>query len=341
MKLPVYSSTIRRKEMDAVLTCLVSEKLGPGEFYQRLTQQAKDFLGMEGAAAFRSPSISLLYILKALDIPPGSGIIISALAPSWQYRTILDHGYIPLVTDVTAESAVVDITSVESAMKAGGRLLILHEPLGYLPDMQQFKALGIPVVEDISTSVGARNGESRAGQEGVFAILGLEDKDLVAGGGGSIILTASKREAIVLKKIAEEAPLTDVLTDINAALAYVQIKELSRNEEVRKDIFSLYVRSLMQGRHKTLTQQGEVTPSYYSFPVLLSSGLKEVRQYVNRKEIEIEPAFSGSIAEYLADSLEGCLQAKSLLMRCVLFPLYPRLGSANAAKIAKVLATLP
>lgn len=341
MKIPVHSQTIRRKEMDAVLTCLVSEKLGPGEFYQRLTQQARELLEMDGAAAFRSPSIALVYLLRALDIPSGSGIIMSALAPSWQYRTVVDNGYRPLVADVYPESAVVDLDSVETAIKNGGRLLILHEPLGYLPDVQQYKSFDIPIIEDISASVGAYNGEIRAGLAGTFAILGLEDRDLVAGGGGAILLSALKRESVVLKKFADEAPLTDILTDFNAALAYVQLKELARNMEARKDIHSMYVRSLMQGRHKTLAQQGEGSPSCYSFPVLLSSGLKEVRQYASRKDIEIEPAFTGSIADYLGESLEGCLQAKSLLMRCVLFPLYPRLGNANAVKIAKVLATLP
>jgi hypothetical protein len=66
-----------------------------------------------------------------------------------------------------------------------------------------------------------------------------------------------------------------------------------------------------------------------------------VKQYVGRKEIEIEPAFAGSVADLLGENLPGCVSAHSLLMRCVLFPLYPRLGGANAAKIAKVLATLP
>jgi len=97
----------------------------------------------------------------------------------------------------------------------------------------------------------------------------------------------------------------------------------------------------MQGRHKTITQPGEGTPAVFSFPVILSSGLKEVKQYVNRKDIEIEPAFAFSVAAKAGDALDGCINAKSLLMRCILFPLYPRLGSSNMAKIAKILATLP
>ena len=62
-----YSSTIRRKEMDAVLTCMVDEKIGPGELNARLIQQVKEFFKCDGAVALRSPAVALKYILLSLD----------------------------------------------------------------------------------------------------------------------------------------------------------------------------------------------------------------------------------------------------------------------------------
>jgi dTDP-4-amino-4,6-dideoxygalactose transaminase len=341
MKLPVYSSTIRRKEMDAVLTCMVSEKIGPGEMNLKLVQLVKESFGVEGAVAFRSSSIALLYALKALDLPAGSGIVISALAPAWHYQAVTQLGFVPVVVDVDPETALVSVSALEEAVKNGGRLILLHETLGYLPDMAAILALNVPVIEDISQSAGSTLGEKQAGLFGVFAILGLEERDVLTAGGGAVLMAGARREAIVLKKLAEEAPLTDILPDINSALAFVQLKEMGRNMLLRRDMHALYVRSLMQGRHKTIQQGGEGATCVYSFPVVLTSGLKEVKQYVNRKEIEIEPSFAGSVTALLGDNLQGCVSAQSLLMRCVLFPLYPRLGGANAAKIAKVLATLP
>lgn len=341
MKLPVYSSTIRRKEMDAVLTCMVAEKIGPGEMNQKLTQLVRESFAVEGATAFRSGAIALQYALKALDLPPGSGIIISALAPDWHYHAVTSLGYVPVITDVDPDTALVTPQIVEDAISRGGRLLLLHETLGFIPDMPAILALNIPVIEDLSQSAGALIGEKQAGQFGVFSILGLEERDLLTAGGGAVLFAPAKREAIVLKKLTEEAPLTDILPDINSALGYVQLKELARNAELRKEIQTMYLNSLMQGRHKSFTQGGDGVNAVYAFPVVLSSGLKEVKQYVGRKEIEIESAFSASVVAKLGDSLEGASNAKSLLMRCILFPLYPRLGNGNAAKIAKILATLP
>ena len=104
MKIPVYSSTIRRSEMDAVLTCMVEEKIGPGEMNQKLIKQVCETFQTAGAAAFRSPSIALNYALKALNLENGSSVIISSLAPSWQYVELNRQGYKPIVLDVEADS---------------------------------------------------------------------------------------------------------------------------------------------------------------------------------------------------------------------------------------------
>ena len=88
-----YSTTIRRKEMDAVLTCMVDEKIGPGELNARLIQTVKEFTKCDGAVALRSPAIALKYALQALDFEKGGKIMISALAPAWQYQTVESLGY--------------------------------------------------------------------------------------------------------------------------------------------------------------------------------------------------------------------------------------------------------
>lgn len=341
MKLPVYSSTIRRREMDAVLTCMVAEKVGPGEMNQKLVQLVREIFEVEGASVFRSASIAFSYSLTALDLAKGSGIIISALAPAWHYQSVFQLGYLPIVIDVDPDTALITPEGVQDGIQRGGRLLFVHETLGFLPDMPELMALNIPIIEDVSESTGSSLQEIKAGHFGIFSIIGLEERDLLTAGGGAILIAPNRRESIVLKKLTDEAPSTDILPDINCALGFVQLKELDRSAKFRKDINSLFISSLLQGRHKTITQQGEGFPAVYSFPVILSSGFKEVKQYVNRKEIEIELAFSRSVIAKIGDGLDGYINAKSLLMRCVLFPLYPRLGSSNAAKIAKVLATLP
>ncbi len=375
MEIPLYSSTIRRREMDAVLTCMVSEKIGPGEINRKFSQAAKEFFNMDTALPLRSADTALRYVFQALDLPAGSGVIISALSPAWYYKCIKRAGYEPVIADVDPETAQMTPESVQAAAAGGGRVLFLFDALGFLPDVRGILSLNIPVVEDISQSAGAsygassavdgetdgsgdvesaaENGSAGSGPDGqvytagsgaVFTLLGLEERDLLTAGGGAVLFAPRRREGIIIRRIFEEAPETDILSDMNAALALVQLKEMKRNYENRRDLYNMFLSSIQmasESRHTPMRQKGGGAPSYYSFPVVVSSGGKEVRQYASREGIKTGGAFQNSVAALLGEELEGCPHAKSLLMRCVLFPLYPRLGSKNAEKIAKVLRSLP
>ena len=354
-----FSSTIRRKEMDAVLTCMVDEKIGPGELNSRFIQTLKDFTGCDGAVAFRTPTLALSYALKALGIEKDTVIMISALAPAWQYTSILELGCKPLVLDVDEQTGVLNSQIVSDGIHAGGRLLILHESMGIISDIDQIIALGIPVIEDISHSIGAvvkapeteENTEEtpekkapsrKAGSFGVFTILGLEEFDTVTGGGGAVLMAGQRRDWIPLKKYTDDAPVTDILPDLNCALAWVQLKEFARNEEARKKLFAVYNSAIIKGKNKTFLRDTEEGSTIWSFPVVLNGSVKDVKQYAQRKEIEIQPAYSNSVISILDEDEGSKLKvAKSLSLRTVLFPLYPRLGSDSATKIVKVLSTLP
>lgn len=347
-----YSTTIRRKEMDAVLTCMVDEKIGPGELNARLVAQVKEFFKCDGSVALRSPSVALKYALQSIDLAKGSKVMISALAPAWHYQTLVDLGYEPLVLDVEETDGLVSIESIQNGLLNGGKVLFLHESEGIVPDMNKIMSLGIQVIEDISMSAGSfvsvkdENGteieKKRSGLFGVYSILGLEERDVITAGGGAVLMAPNRREWIVLKKYVDEAPLTDLLPDINAALAWVQLKEFNKNESARKEIFALYHHSCLIGRHKMYARDMEDGSTMSSFPLILNSSYKDVKQYAQKKDIEIRLAYENSVIALKEEELSAeCIHAKSLLLRCVHFPLYPRLTHNESAKISKVLGTLP
>lgn len=339
--------------MDAVLTCMVDEKIGPGELNARLLQQIKEFFKCDGSVALRSPGIALKYALRAADAEAGATVMISALAPAWQIQTLEDLGYKPLTLDVDEETGLVNADIVSEGIKNGGRILVLHETQGIMPDMDAIMALGIPVIEDVSQSAGAQvavkdeNGNvlpegKKAGSYGIFSILGLEERDVITAGGGAVLMAPGRREWIVLKGITDACPLTDLLPDINSALALVQLKEFSRNETVRKELFGLYQHACMAGHHKMFVREMDNGSTMCSFPLVLSNAFNDVKQYAAKKDIEIRQAYENSVIALRDEELSSsCIHAKSLYLRCAVFPLYPRLTHQQTAKIVKVLGTLP
>lgn len=346
-----YSTTIRRKEMDAVLTCMVDEKIGPGELNAKLITQIKEFIKCDGAIALRSPAIALNYALMSMGLESGSKVMVSALAPAWQYQSLVSLGFEPLVLDVDELNGLVNEQIISEGIKQGGKVLILHETEGILPNLEEIVKLGVPIIEDISQSAGSAFSmtgddgsatlQKMAGTFGVYSILGLEEKDVITAGGGAVLISPGRREWIVLKKYVDEAPLTDLLPDINAALAWVQVKEFARNEKTRKELFAMYQQACFIGRHKMYARENENGSTACSFPLVLSSSYKDVKQYAAKKDIEINLAYENSIIALKDELSETCIHAKSLYLRCVHIPLYPRLTHAESSKIIKVLSSLP
>jgi len=356
-----YSTTIRRREMDAVLTCMVDEKIGPGELNTRLIQQVKEFFKCDSAVALRSPAIALKYALSAMNLEKGSVVMISALAPLWQYQSLIDLGFVPEVLDVDDNNGLVPIEEVQKGIENGGKVLLLHETEGILPDFDQLLELNIPIIEDISMSAGSSvalsedyllaskgsndksivENRKKVGSYGVYTILGLEERDVITAGGGAVLISPNRKEWLLLKPLVDNAPLTDLLPDINSALAWVQLKEFPRNEKIRKELFSLFQRACMIGKHKTLVRELDDGSTMSCFPLVLATPFKDVKQYTSKKEIEIQLAFENSVVAHVEDVSEKCTKAKSLYLRCVHIPLYPRLTQSESAKIVKVLSSLP
>jgi dTDP-4-amino-4,6-dideoxygalactose transaminase len=349
MKIEVYSPTIRRKEMDAVLTAMVEDRIGPGEQGRRLVQTAKDYLNFDYCLALRSPAIALYIALKSLGIGEGQGVILSALSPRYYLQVIEELRLKPLYCDVSAASPCIGPATVAAAMAAAverkepgtePRCIVVNHTLGYVPDMPAIAELGLPVIEDCSCGFGSRLGEAQPGSFGVFTVLGLEERDMLTAGGGALLYAANRRDASALRGLAELAP-EYCLPDMNAAMAGVQFKESARNLEKRKEIAQAYLQASLRCRHKRFIQQDLLEYNNYAFSLILETGMKDVKAYAKRKEIVVESAFEGTLIGCGLVPQNVCPEAYSLSLRTALFPLYPRLGASASGRVAKLIGTLP
>ena len=371
MKIEVYSPTIRRKEMDAVLTAMVEDKIGPGEQAKFLIQTAREKIRFDYCLALRSPAIALYQALKSLNIERGQGVLVSALSPLYYGRVIEDLGLLPLYCDVLSSTACMGRESAEKvlASKSEGldvRCIVLHNTLGYLSD--GIGELGFPVIEDCSQSYGTMTGmDSATGDEGVavsvsegispendlsvgmFTLLGLEERDMLTSGGGALLYSMNRRDAAALRELgnsgSRDLPPEYGLPDMNAALAVVQFREAAKNLSKRREIASLYTQSALRTRHKRFIQSDvkgqSVEYNNYAFPLILETGVKDVKAYAKRKDIVVESAFENTLIGSGLVKPEQCPEAYSLSLRTVLFPIYPRLKMTDAEKVAKLILTLP
>jgi dTDP-4-amino-4,6-dideoxygalactose transaminase len=339
MKIEVYSPTIRRKEMDAVLTAMVEEKIGPGERCRFLIQTIKEQLRFDYALSLRSPAVALHFALKALNAKPGQAVIISALSPRYYVRVLEDLQLTPLFCDVSLDFPCISSGGIEKLADGSDVCAVaLHHTLGFMPGTSAILELGIPVIEDISQSYGswflAEHEKDQTPLKGRLFILGLEERDMLTSGGGALLFAMNRGDGSLLRNFSN-LPDEYCLPDINAALAIAQFREIFRNLQKRSEIARIYSQSSLRTRHKRFVPLTDY--NNYSFPLVLEAGLKDVVAYAKKKEIAVESAFGSTAAQLCKD----CPAGNSLALRTVIFPMYPGLHSAEVERVSKLIMTLP
>jgi perosamine synthetase len=367
MSIPFSRPSIQRKDMDAVLTCLVEDTLGPGDVSQRFSAALAEFLGTNHGYAFREYQRAIAAACAGLDLSPGARVGVPVLAPDL-YRQVLEtQGLVPVYLDIRSSS----LAPVCSDQQLDA--MILYHHLG-VPLSAEGISPEIPVIEDVSESLGASIEKEKIGRLGRFVIVSLEPEQIITAGGGAAVLPKGRKERSLLRDICEAGPSTVLLPDMNAALGLTQIKSIERFIHRRREIGEYFEKALSAGKHETLSREEEAECVYRSFPVLCAGGARDAMEYAGKKKIATVQAFAdsvlarmiaresvvasdGSAPEQQSDGAAGVqagigrerensgsrtyTHARNLFLRTVLFPVYPTLRSADVEELFRVLSSLP
>jgi len=341
MSITINKPSIKRTDMDSVLTCMVSDHIGPGTLSDRLVKDVCEYLGIDGGIALREYHRSIKIALRAAGLERGKRVVLSPLCPAAYLEVLREMEVEPFFVDVEADTGCLSASQLDRLEGEEIGAIIAYSNLGFAPDLEALAEFGVPIIEDISQGLGGNTGKGSLGSYGAFVILSLEPEGIVTSGGGVLVLGHGKKETSLLKKLVEGYNAELLLPDFNAALGITQIKSVEKFIERRKEIAQIYVRAVMQSRHKTLAQKGEGENVFFSFPVLLDSGMKDVQAYARKKGIDTVPAYLRTILGILPEEEKKWPIANSLFLRCLLFPLYPTLSKTSIQQIEKVLTTLP
>lgn len=332
--------------MHSVLSCLITDVIGPAVIAEDLAASVSGEYGFEGGIALREYVRAVGMTFEALALGEGDAVILSPLSPAVYSKAIRARNLVPVFADVNSRDACIDPESAAAAASSSrGRIraVIVHAPLGRVPDMDSLAQIGLPLITDIGEALGARENRGCLGSGSRCLLVPMEPDGIATAGGGTLVLAGEKADLQALRRAAETLTPDAFLPDLNASLGLVQWREYPEALEARDIIHEVYHKALMNGRHRTFgspeSEESRAVP--YSFPVVLASGMGEVRRYARKKGVETLPAFADRILDDYPEAAEHCPNAKSLMMSTLLFPLYPTLGKKNVQLVAKVLSTLP
>lgn len=348
MAIPVFRPSVKRKDMDAVLTCLVSDQLGPGEYAENLVHSLLEKTDSEGGALLRERLRGMEILIRSLELPDASRVAVSALSADLYAYALSQLGHEAVIIDVREDAPVMDLELL--AARHGEDPLaavILENHLGYSPDVENMKELNLPLIQDIS---GIFYIQPRPEYIGDFLLLNLDPENIITTGGGVFIAAARRKQSKQLSSVVDSYPRDIYLPDMNAAMGGIQLKEMKGFLEVRQELQGILQRSIMESRHKMLPVDEQLVPS--CLPVLLNGSLHEAQQYGVKKQVEILPAFEDSIISalmrnYELDSegeqspAEKYPRAAGFSLRTALLPLFPSMGRRELELLQKVVKSLP
>mgnify|MGYP006275020357 CR=1 FL=1 len=368
MVIPVSKPSIKRQDMDAVLSCLVEDNLGTASAAQEFLEKLSSYFGRAGAVTLREPRRGIELLFAALGVDGDATVVLSPLLPQI-YRDVLGaRGVAPRLVDVWEDGTI----RLDQVAEIHPDVLVVDAPLGHVPDVEQAGEIAGTVIEDVSAGLGATIREKLLGTFGDYTVLFLEPEHLITAGGGIALLGRGRKEKQALSAQAAQLPAASRMTDVNSALGLTQLRSLQAFLDRRSRIVEHYTRSLARSRHKSLPSRGVGTGVPFAFPVVVESNPKEAVEYAKKKHVEVAYAFEGSVLEALLKEvaateaaggtassdrghdesdatgvgavgidLNALPTAERLVRRCVTFPLYPMLTSEQIETVGRVIATLP
>ncbi|MDC7232377.1 MAG: DegT/DnrJ/EryC1/StrS family aminotransferase [Spirochaetales bacterium] len=341
MSIPVYRPSIRRKEMDSVLSCMVSDHIGPGMYSEQLTDLLNQYCGTKKAFLLREYERAVEICFSALQFEADTEIVLSPLVPDTYLHVIQKLGLVPVFVDVNEATAVPDLDDFldKSSSKTGA--IVVFGAFGYQWDFSEWENPGVVLIEDITQNYGSVVSEIPAGSTGDLVLMRMEPEDLITTGGGSSLMVREKEISDAVASVLDGFDGTVLLSDMNAALGYSMMKEFDKNFELRDELYQLFLSSLRKGKHGYLVNNSEERIIHSSFPVLVKGNRQEIQKYARKKNVDTTLAFKGCCLEEELGDMIVCPVAETLILNCILFPLYPSLGKTNSETISKILATLP
>jgi len=263
--LPFSRPSIGDEEIRAVNEVLRSGWITTGPRNQELEQRFAQYIGCKHAVALASATGGMHITLLALGIGPGDEVITPSQTWVSTVNMICLLGATPVFVDVDRDTLMTDAARIEAAITPRTRAIIPVHYAGAAADMDPINALaqrhGIPVIEDAAHAAGTRYRGRPVGQTGTAIFSFHAIKNMTCAEGAMFVTDddalADRVRMLKFHGLGVDAydrlthgrkPQAQVmepgfkynLSDINAAIALVQLDRLEAINARRAELAAAY-----------------------------------------------------------------------------------------------------
>lgn len=368
--IPIMRPWIGTEEGDAAAEAIASGWIAQGPRVAAFEEALSRRVGAEHAIAVSSCTTALHLAMVVLGLGQGDEVIVPSLSFIATANAPRFVGATPVFADVEAETQNLSVETIEAAITASTRAVIVVHQAGVPADMRSIHELcdprGIAVVEDAACAMGSTYRDEPIGAHSDLVTFSFHPRKLLTTGEGGMLTTSRADWADRLRRLREhgmnvsaaarhqsKTPVIEAymetgfnyrMTDIQAAVGLVQLGRLDALVQRRLELAAGY-----QARFASIPDLRVVhdpaygRTNYQSFWIVLPDEFPVSRNEL--LELMMEEGISprrGIMAAHLEPAFEGHPHdplpvTEMLTNRSLILPLFHQMTPDQQERVVRVL----
>jgi perosamine synthetase len=227
-----------------------------GSFIAEFERGWADYCGVAYGVAVCNGSVALELAMAALDLPPGSEVILPSFTIISCVAAVLRAQCRPVLVDCDPETWCLDVAEVERKITDKTRAVMPVHIYGHMAEMNPLMELGrkfgLAVVEDAAEAHGAEYHGRRAGGIGTMGCFSFYANKIVTTGEGGMVVTddpklaeraRSMRNLCFRKEqrfLHTELGYNFRMTNVQAAIGVAQVARIDDHLKRKRRMAALY-----------------------------------------------------------------------------------------------------
>lgn len=362
--IPVYEPFIGEEEVDAVAAAVRAGEISGsfGENIPAFERAFADYVGVRHGVATSSGTTALHLAIQALDLEPGSEVLVSASTNIASALCAYHNGLVAVPVDSERDTWNLNLDLVDGLVTERTRAIIPVHLFGHAVDMDRLMGFaeehGLAVVEDCAESHGATVRGRMTGSFGTMSCFSFYANKIITTGEGGMVLTdddALAERLRLLRNLAFQKPRfyhehpghNFRMTGFQAAMGRAQLAKIESIVREKRRVAHVYDKALADVPGLRLPVERDWARSvYWMYGILVEDrfGLTRDELMIELAKVEIESRTFFcplNLQPFLRDQLGfrdvPCPVAEELWRRGCYIPSSPSLSDADVRAIAAVI----
>lgn len=314
--------------------------------------------------AVTNGSVALHVALLALELPPGSSVVMPALTFPSVANVVELCGFRSEFVDIDLDDYGPDPEAFVRASRGAGAAVWVHQ-FGIVPrDAAALVAVedaGVPVIEDAACALGTRFGGRAAGAHAELGCFSFHPRKIITTGEGGLVVARDLAVAERVRSLRnhgqrpgetgplrfERAGMNARMGEMNAAIGRSQLRKLAYFLEKRHTRRSLYLELLagVVGVTVPAAYREQSRSNVQSFVVLLDEGVDRARVIAELRAAGVETTLGGYSIPHQPYYVERYgapgsrfPNAERAFRQALALPMYPELGDEQLRFVVETLS---